>query len=56
MTWNEFGGISEVFYTNDHKFGFQKVGSIWRLYGSDGEFIQNFRSFVLMNKYIMEHR
>jgi len=56
MTWQELGGISEVFYTNDRKFGFQRVGNYWRLYGEEGSFIQEFRSFVSMNEYIMNER
>jgi hypothetical protein len=43
-----------VFYTNDHRFGFQKVGMYWSLYdGISGEFIQEFRSFTAMVEYII---
>ena len=55
MTWQELGSISEVFYTHDRKFCFQRVGNYWRLYGgTEGSFIQEFRSFVAMNEYIMK--
>ena len=54
MTWQELGGISPVFYTHDHRFGFQKVGMYWSLYdGISGEFIQGFRSFTAMVEYII---
>lgn len=57
MTWQELGSISEVFYTHDRKFCFQRVGNYWRLYGGpEGTFIQEFRSFASMNEYIMTKR
>ena len=56
MNWQELGGISEPFYTNDRKFAFQRVGNYWRLYGWDGNFVREFRSFVSMNEYIMKSR
>ena len=56
MNWQQQGGISEVFYTNDRKFAFQKVDNYWRLYGENGDFIQEFRSFVSMYEYIRLRR
>ena len=57
MTWQELGGISEVFYTHDRKFCFQRVGNYWRLYGDeDGHFIQEYRSFVAVQEHIMKAR
>ena len=57
MTWQELGVKSEVFYTADRRFAFQRVGNYWRLYGGkEGSFIQEFRSFVAMNEYIMNER
>jgi len=57
MTWQDFGGISEVFWTSDNKYSFQRVGNYWRLYhGEIGEFLCEFRSFVSMQEYIYEMR
>ena len=57
MTWEELGGISEVFYTSDRLFAFERVGNYWRLYGGlDGTFIEEFRSFVAMSEFIMNER
>ena len=57
MTWHELGSISEVFYTHDRKFGFQRVGNYWRLYGGeDGHFIREYRSFVAVQEHIMKAR
>lgn len=57
MTWQELGSISEVFYTHDRKFGFQRVGHYWRLYGGeDGHFIREYRSFVAVQEHIMKAR
>lgn len=57
MTWQELGSISEVFYTNDRKFCFQRVGNYWRLYGGeDGHFIREYRSFVAVQEHIMKAR
>ena len=56
MTWQEMGGISEVFYTNDRKYAFQRVDRYWRLYGPDGFFLKEFGSFVSMIEFIMNER
>lgn len=56
MNWQELGGISEPFFTHDRRFAFQRVDNYWRLYGWDGNFIQEFRSFVSMNEFIMKDR
>lgn len=57
MNWQEQGGISEVFYTYDRKFAFQRVDRYWRLYGNETlSFIQEFTSFVSMNEFIIEQR
>ena len=57
MTWQEFGGISEIFWTTDERFSFQRVGNYWRLYhGGEGSFLKEFRSFAQMQMYIREVR
>lgn len=56
MTWQELGGISEVFYTYDRMFGFQRVGNYWSLYGQDGYFVKGFRSFTSMMQFIIDER
>lgn len=45
-------GISPVFYTYDRRWGFQRINSVYRLYGEDGEFVQEFRSMKAMCEYI----
>ena len=57
MNWQEQGSISEVFWTTDSKFSFQRVGNYWRLYhGEIGEFLKEFRSFVAMQEFIRDMR
>lgn len=57
MTWQELGGVSEIFCTPDFRFAFQRVGNWWRLYGGvEGSFIREFRSFTAMSEYIMNER
>ena len=56
MTWQEQGGISEVFYTGDRVFAFERAGNVWMLYGETGNHIKDFRSFAAMHGYIMEER
>ena len=57
MTWQEMGGISELFYTGDRRFAFERAGNVWMLYGGEyGEHIKDFRSFVAMSEYIMKER
>ena len=56
MTWQELGGISEVFYTYDRMFGIQRVGNCWSLYGHDGSFIKGFPSFASMIQFIIDER
>ena len=46
------GFISQVFWTADSKFAFQKVGNVWNLYGADGSFRKEFRSFMAMCLFI----
>lgn len=57
MTWQEQGGVSEVFWTTDREFSFYRVGNYWRLYhGAIGEFLMEFRSFVTMQEFIRNRR
>lgn len=46
--------ISRAFYVWDGKWSFQYVKPVFRLYGQDGEFVKEFRSFRAMNKYMLE--
>lgn len=48
--------ISPVFYTDDRKFAFQKVGDYYRVYDENGDFDREFRSFKTMCEYICGHR
>lgn len=55
--WKEVGGISEIFWTKDHQYAFQRVGDVWNLYGGyEGYFVKEFRSFVDLQIYIWENR
>ena len=56
MMWDEQGGISEVFWTSDRQFAFQRAGNYWNLYGADGEFMKDFRSFVALQGFITQER
>ena len=56
MTWQEQGGISEVFWTTDTEFAFQRVGNSWNLYWRGIEHTKNFRSFAAMQEYIRKER
>ena len=49
--------ISEVFYSADRKFGFEKAGNHWLLYdGEEGTFLKEFRSFAAMTDYMNKVR
>lgn len=48
--------ISEVFYTGDRRWAFQRVGNYWNLYDENGYFHKDFRSFKAMYEYIYEQR
>lgn len=55
--WDDFGGISEVFWTTDGRYSFQRVSNVWRLYsGQEGFFIKQFPSFAAMQIYIYHLR
>ena len=57
MTWQEQGGISEIFWTFDKQFAFQRAGNMWNLYeGEMGVFVRDFRSFVSVQEYIRNER
>ena len=56
MNWSQQGGISEVFFTGDRKYAFQRVDRFWRLYGEDGNFVKEFPSFPAMVEYIRQRR
>lgn len=56
MNWQQQGGISEVFFTGDRKFAFQRIDRFWRLYGEDGNFVKEFPSFPAMVEYIRQRR
>lgn len=45
--------ISPIFWTVRKKWAFQYIYPIFRLYGEDGEFVKEFRSFKAMNQYII---
>ena len=47
---NDF--ISFTFQRWDKKWSIQKVGNIWNLYGEDGYFVKEFRSFKAMHDYM----
>lgn len=48
------GFISEVFYTTDKEYAFQRVGNTYNLYSKalDYNFLKSFRSFKSMMEYI----
>lgn len=50
--------ISEIFWTTDHKFAFQKVGAYYNLYDETSEwhFKKEFRSLDAMQKFMNELR
>lgn len=50
--------ISEIFWTTDKDFGFQRVRNVWNLYERDNGwyFVKDFRSFWRMEQYIKERR
>ena len=48
------GFISEVFYTGNDKWAFQRVGNDWNLYDQYGDFVRTFRSFKAMIFYLEE--
>lgn len=50
--------ISEVFWTSDQRFSFQKVGRYYNLYDRDSgyAFLRDFRSFKAMQDFMIEER
>lgn len=46
--------VTEVFYTGDDRWAFQRVGHEWNLYDQFGDFVKTFRSFRSMIKYMEE--
>lgn len=46
--------ISQVFYTEDRKWTFQRVGNEYNLYNQDGDYERSFRSFWKMVEWIKE--
>lgn len=52
------GRISEIFWTTDKDFGFQRIRNTWNLYERENDwyFTKDFRSFWQMEQYIKERR
>ena len=50
--------ISEIFWTTDRRFGFQKVGRYYNLYDREigYAFLRDFRSFKAMQDFMNEER
>lgn len=49
--------ISEVFYTRDREWAFQKAGKVYLIYdASTGDFVREVRSFKKMQAYINAKR
>lgn len=50
--------ISEIFWTTDHKFAFQRVGVYYNLYDETSEWhlMKEFRSFEAMQNFMNEMR
>lgn len=46
------GFISEVWFTGNRDWAFQRVGDSWNLYDNNGDFVFSFRSFVELTAYI----
>ena len=47
--------ISRAFSTWDNRWSFQYIKPLFRLYGWNGEFVKEFRSFNAMNRYILKN-
>lgn len=58
MSKNSDNFISEVFWTTDEMFSFQKVGRYYRLYDRDSgyAFLKEFTSFKEMQDFMNEER
>lgn len=56
--FNTKGFISQVFFTNDRDYAFQKVGKIWNLYSEENNwyFLKEFASFHSLCDYIENER
>jgi len=48
----EKGFISDVWYLGSKEWAFQKIGKCYRLYDSNGDFCQEFKSFRAMTDFI----
>lgn len=44
--------ISQVFWTEDGRWAFQKVGKVYNLYDQDGDFVDEFTNFWKMCDWI----
>ena len=47
--------ISPVFWIASGEYGFQKVGSVFRVYGGDGAFLTEFSNFFAMCDWITDN-
>lgn len=58
MSRNSDNFISEIFWTTDERFSFQKVGRYYRLYDRNIEynFLKEFTSFKAMQDFMNEER
>ena len=58
MSQNSDNFISEVFWTTDQRFSFQKVGRYYRVYDRDSgyAFLKEFTSFKTMQDFMNEER
>lgn len=50
------GFVSEVFYTRERDFAFQRVDGFWLLYDGNGYFVNEFASFQRMINVMNEIR
>lgn len=49
--------ISQIFWTSDGEYAFQRVGDYWNLYkGKEGKFLKEFRSFWGMEEFIQHEQ
>lgn len=46
--------LSQVYWTGDKRFAFQRVGRYYRVYDHDGEFVKEFTGFEKMCEWISE--
>lgn len=49
------GFVSSIWFLNNRRYAFQRVGNYYRLYDNDGAFVKEFRSMLEMENWIKEH-